>query len=132
MSHTQALYVINDALHPAAPEVIARTRAEEAFSEGYLNRTGVMWRHHFGHDGPRPPPVLNMWPAKSVGTIHRVLSEHGFWCVMYFEKKIYDNVIGGATGIAKGPTPHARVLSLSSSIWSAYPLPPELSSWRTF
>jgi hypothetical protein len=45
----------------------------------YYNRTGNQWRHYFGPDGPRPPPILHMWPAKEVGQIHKVISDEGHW-----------------------------------------------------
>lgn len=45
----------------------------------YFNRTGMLWRHYYGPDGPRPPPKLFMWPAAQVGEVHTVLSKHGHW-----------------------------------------------------
>ena len=40
---------------------------------------GIAWRHFFGPNGPRPPPVLHMWPTKEVGAVHQVDSLNGFW-----------------------------------------------------
>lgn len=37
------------------------------------------WRHYFGPNGPRPRPVLNMWPAEKIGNIHEVNSSNGYW-----------------------------------------------------
>ena len=37
------------------------------------------WRHYFGPDGPRPPPVLNMWPADEIGQVHEINSTNGYW-----------------------------------------------------
>ena len=34
--------------------------------EQYFNKTGLLWRHYYGPAGPRPPPVLHMWPATEV------------------------------------------------------------------
>lgn len=45
----------------------------------YYNRTGRLWKHYYGPEGPRPPPKLFMWPAKQVGEVHRVISNHSFW-----------------------------------------------------
>jgi hypothetical protein len=45
----------------------------------YVNRTGVPWRHYYGPEGPRSPPVLFMWPAELVGNVHRMRSAQGYW-----------------------------------------------------
>ncbi len=45
----------------------------------YYKRTGILWRHYYGPDGPRPPPSLFMWPASQVGEVHGVTSSYGFW-----------------------------------------------------
>lgn len=50
----------------------------------YLNRTGIHWRHHFGYDGPRPPPILHMWPAQEIGQTHHVVSKNGHWYLLFF------------------------------------------------
>jgi prolyl 4-hydroxylase len=73
------LYPIYDSEFPGNSDLIARVKAEESFAEEYFNRTGVRWRHYYGSNGPRPPPVLAMWPADAVGIVHSVISNHGFW-----------------------------------------------------
>lgn len=76
----KVFYVIrDDPEHSAAYEHISRTAAEEAFMLEYLNRTGIHWRHNYDSKGPRPPPVLYMWPAEEVGQVHSVTSANGFW-----------------------------------------------------
>ena len=47
--------------------------------EEYKNRTGLIWRHYYGPDGPRGPPKLFMWPAKEVGQVHHVTSFESQW-----------------------------------------------------
>ena len=32
-----------------------------------------------GPNGPRPPPVLFQWPAPEIGSVHEVITPHGFW-----------------------------------------------------
>lgn len=54
------LYPIRDEKLPAPSSVMEKSEREEAFGREYLKRTGIKWRHYFGDDGPRPPPVLNM------------------------------------------------------------------------
>ena len=44
-----------------------------------LNYTGLLWRHFYGPEGPRAPPVLHMWPADKLGDIHKVTSNVGIW-----------------------------------------------------
>lgn len=73
------LYVIEDPLHPAPAALKERTAAELKFHEEYFRRTGILWKHYYGPEGPRPPPKLFMWPAKSVGEVHRVTSHHSYW-----------------------------------------------------
>ena len=52
---------------------------ETEFMAEYYNKTGIHWRHYFGHNGPRPPPVHYMWPAKNIGDVHIIHSTQGFW-----------------------------------------------------
>jgi prolyl 4-hydroxylase len=57
---------------------------EETFMAEYQNRTGLQWRHYFGPDGPRAPPVHHMWPAKEIGQKHHVTTDAGYWrCLNY-------------------------------------------------
>ena len=81
MDPNKVLYVIYDKHKPPPADMLAATRKEEQFMAEYLNRTGIHWRHYYGPDGPRPPPVLYMWPtgAGGVGTVHRVQSPEGYW-----------------------------------------------------
>lgn len=79
MRSDQVLYTIEDPLYPAPAELKSYTDQEEAFMADYFNRTGLQWRQYYGLDGPRPPPKLFMWPAKQIGEVHLVVSQHGFW-----------------------------------------------------
>lgn len=79
MNPNQVLYVVYDKHNPPPPEMLAATRREEQFMAEYFNRTGIHWRHYYGPTGPRPPPVLYMWPAKQVGVVHKVQSPEGYW-----------------------------------------------------
>lgn len=80
MTPDQVFYVIyDDAEHSAQGEVVQRTQRELAFMKEYFERTGIHWRANYGPNGPRPPPVLHMWNASSIGQVHKVVSKHGFW-----------------------------------------------------
>jgi hypothetical protein len=79
MNPDQVLYVIYDKHKPPPEKLLAATRKEEQFMLEYFNRTGIHWRHYYGPTGPRPPPVLYMWPAKEVGAVHKVESPVGYW-----------------------------------------------------
>jgi prolyl 4-hydroxylase len=79
ISADQVLYLVKDPKHPADRLILEKTEREEKFMADYLNRTGRHWRHHYGLDGPRPPPVLHMWPAQEVGQVHRATSRNGYW-----------------------------------------------------
>ena len=79
MRKDESLYVLHDEKNPAPRAVVEMSAREEAFMEEYFRRTGILWRHFFGPDGPRAPPVLHMWPARRVGAVHRVVSREGFW-----------------------------------------------------
>lgn len=79
MDKNQVLYVVRDAKSPAPAELENMVLKQNAYDQEYFNRTGMHWRHHYGVDGPRPPPTLYMWPANHIGQIHTVLSERGFW-----------------------------------------------------
>mmetsp|Transcript_15844 Transcript_15844/g.23854 ORF Transcript_15844/g.23854 Transcript_15844/m.23854 type:complete len:438 (+) Transcript_15844:133-1446(+) len=75
----QVLYPVWDPLFPAPEDVLKQTQREEDYSSKYLEKTGRRWRHYFGPDGPRSPPVLNMWPCEVVGQVHGVSSHQGTW-----------------------------------------------------
>lgn len=77
----QTVYPIFDESHPGDAQAIALVKEEEQFSEEYFRKTGIKWRHYYGPTGPRPPPVLPMWPAVEVGNIHGVTSPNGYWLV---------------------------------------------------
>ena len=80
ISSDRVLYVIrDDAEHTVSDDLILKTEQEEQFMKEYLERTGIHWRHHYGKDGPRPPPTLYMWPTASIGQTHKVESANGHW-----------------------------------------------------
>lgn len=79
MHPDQVLYVIEDPAQPAPKDIALYTRKEMEFNEKYFLEHGYPWRHYYGPDGPRPPPVLFMWPAKQIGDIHAVTSSQGYW-----------------------------------------------------
>eukprot|EP00600_Ochromonadales_sp_CCMP1393_P008568 CAMPEP_0174962562 /NCGR_PEP_ID=MMETSP0004_2-20121128/4848_1 /TAXON_ID=420556 /ORGANISM="Ochromonas sp., Strain CCMP1393" /LENGTH=438 /DNA_ID=CAMNT_0016211099 /DNA_START=94 /DNA_END=1410 /DNA_ORIENTATION=- len=79
MRQDQVMYIVEDPNHPAPEELRESTYREADFMKEYLNRTGLHWRHYFGPEGPRPPPVLYMWPAPAVGAVHTVLSTESYW-----------------------------------------------------
>ncbi len=79
MHPDQVLYVIEDPSLTPPRDVALYTRKEVEFNQKYLLEKGIPWRHYYGPDGPRPPPVLFMWPAKRIGDVHAVTSSHGFW-----------------------------------------------------
>lgn len=67
------LYVIrDDAEHEVSQELMEQTEREELFMAQYLLEHGIHWRHHYGKDGPRPPPSLHMWPTDAIGQTHKV------------------------------------------------------------
>ena len=79
MDKNQVLYVVRDVKNPAPAELEIMVLQQNAYDQEYFNRTGMHWRHHYGVDGPRPPPVLHMWSAEHIGQIHTVMSNRGFW-----------------------------------------------------
>lgn len=79
MRKEQVLYIIEDPASPPPAELRDQINKELKFIEEYTNRTGVVWRHYYGPDGPRPPPKLYMWPTPEIGYIHRTSSDAGFW-----------------------------------------------------
>ena len=66
MNKNRSLYIIMDENKPPPAKDLALWKKEEAFMEEYYNRTGLLWRHYFGPNGPRGPPSLYMWPANKV------------------------------------------------------------------
>lgn len=79
MSPDQVLYIIYDAAKSAPADLLAATKREETFMKEYFAKTGIHWRHYYGPNGPRPPPVLHMWEAPKVGAVHVVESPVGYW-----------------------------------------------------
>ena len=75
----QFLYVVSDESRPPPDELKIQLEKERKFNEDYLKRTGNIWRHYYGPNGPRPPPVLYMWPANEIGQLHTVKSYNGKW-----------------------------------------------------
>ena len=79
MDKNLVLYVVRDVNNPAPADLEKMVLQQDAYDQEYFNRTGMHWRHHYGVEGPRPPPTLHMWPADSIGQIHTVVSKQGFW-----------------------------------------------------
>ena len=52
----QALYIVEDPENPPPDDLKKRSEAEVTFMEEYFNRTGILWRHYYGPNGPRPLP----------------------------------------------------------------------------
>lgn len=75
----QTLYLLEDKDYPATKEILDYTAQEVAFMADYWNRTGIQWRSYYGPNGPRPPPVLYMWPAEKIGQVHQVTTPFGQW-----------------------------------------------------
>lgn len=74
------LYPIEDVNYPAKQEIIEQTKAEVAYNEEYLKKTnGIQWRHYYGPNGPRSPPVLYMLPAHQIGQQHTVTTAYNHW-----------------------------------------------------
>lgn len=74
----QVLYIVPDPDNKTPKDLLERSIREQKFMQDYYNRTGVHWRHFYGPHGPRPPPVLYMWPAKEIGEVHKVVSAEGY------------------------------------------------------
>jgi hypothetical protein len=79
MHKNQVLYVVQDPSFPAPKDILKYTENEVKYNEEYLAKNGIPWRHYYGPNGPRPPPVLFMWPARVIGETHSVTSSHGHW-----------------------------------------------------
>lgn len=79
VSGDKVLYIIQDPTNPPPQHMLDHMVKEEAFMREYLARTGLQWRHYFGPDGPRGPPILHMWPAKEIGQAHKVTTSEGYW-----------------------------------------------------
>jgi len=79
MRNDQVMYVVEDFNNPAPDALRQSTYNEANFMDAYLNRTGIHWRHYYGPEGPRPPPVLPMWGAEVVGQVHGVRSTEKYW-----------------------------------------------------
>lgn len=85
MRADQVLYVVEDLSQPAPHELKERTDREVQFSKEYaLTHGNIPWRHYFGPNGPRPPPIHFMWPAKQIGDVHSISSGQGYWYVQCF------------------------------------------------
>jgi prolyl 4-hydroxylase len=83
---TDPLYLIEgpeserEAIRKALPPGVAKLAEEERkFNEEYKQRTGIDWRHYYGPNGPRAPPVLHMHAADFIGQTHTVTSSEGHW-----------------------------------------------------
>ena len=79
MNKEQVTYAIFHPTKKAKQSLLDHHQAEMEFSEEYFKRMGIKWRHYFGPDGPRSPPVLFQWPASEIGEIHHVETTEGHW-----------------------------------------------------
>lgn len=80
ITRDRVLYLIrDDDEHVVSLDLLQRAEQEEKFMKEYLEKTGIHWRHHYGINGPRPPPSLFMWPATAIGQTHVVQSTNGHW-----------------------------------------------------
>lgn len=79
MVKEQFLYVVQDPKRPPPKDLAELAAKEQAFMKEYEKKNGILWRHYYGPDGPRPPPTLFMWPAEEIGQIHKVTSHEGKW-----------------------------------------------------
>jgi hypothetical protein len=59
--------------------MLAQYDKEMKFNDDYFKRNGILWWHYYGHEGPRPPPVLYHHTAPEVGYRHNVHSSEGKW-----------------------------------------------------
>jgi hypothetical protein len=71
--------VIEDPDDPAPAQLKESTAKELQFMDDYFKRTGMLWRHYYGPEGPRPKPTLFMWPATTIGEVHALTSSYGYW-----------------------------------------------------
>lgn len=79
MIKEKMLYVVIDNNRLPSKEMLAQYDREIKFSEDYLKKNGILWRHFFGPEGPRPPPVLYHHTAPEVGYKHKLHSKEGKW-----------------------------------------------------
>ena len=79
MVKDQYFYVITDKSNPPPSEHQELVNKELKFMEEYYDRTGLLWRHYYGPNGPRSPPTLYQWPANNIGQVHQIYSNNGYW-----------------------------------------------------
>eukprot|EP00605_Chrysophyceae_sp_TOSAG23-4_P002636 GSChrysophyteH1.ASY1.ANO1.2912.1 assembled CDS len=79
MHKEQVVYVITDPTSLPPRHMQEQADKERAFLKEYHDRTGLHWRHYFGPNGPRGPPVLHMWDAQEIGQVHNISSKSGHW-----------------------------------------------------
>ena len=79
MKADQSLYIIYDPQNPAEQSFLDISNREIDFNDEYYKRNGMMWRHFYGTNGPRPPPSLYQKKKKKIGQVHRVTSTEGYW-----------------------------------------------------
>jgi hypothetical protein len=79
MSADKVAYTVEDPKEPPPSDLKLQSDKEHAFMDEYFARTGIHWRHFYGPEGPRPPPILYMHPAERVGDVHATSSSHGYW-----------------------------------------------------
>jgi prolyl 4-hydroxylase len=76
---SRVLYTIEDPSRPPPKHMKLHQEKEEQFMAEYYNRTGIQWRHFYGPEGPRKPPILYMHPAEYVGQVHSVPITEAKW-----------------------------------------------------
>lgn len=75
-----ARYYFDDPEKPTVNSALIKiAQKERKFAAKYFNRTGIPWMHYFGPNGPRPPPIHFMWPTKTIGDVHQIVSAQGYW-----------------------------------------------------
>ena len=79
ITEDKVFYLVHDHRNPASQQILDKTAQELKYMGDYYERTGIRWRANYGKDGPRPPPVLHMWPAQEVGQTHGIVSRNGYW-----------------------------------------------------
>ena len=79
MYKDQVTYVITDPTSLPPRHMQEQADREREFTKLYFQQKGLHWRHFYGPQGARPPPVLHMWGAEEVGQVHRVTSKEGHW-----------------------------------------------------
>jgi len=100
MDRTRNLYFIpplKDDLEILSSADYKHAIAERQFMEEYRKRTGTPWLSFYSKDGPRPPPVLTMWPTAYIGQKHEIVTEYGHY-TCHPDKVISDEEEASSSG----------------------------------